>query len=107
MHAVRRTPVGRLQEYGIDVLIPPTLSRELIHRVIQEELCLGKTHAESRQVFLDVIDALKQRGAEAIRGGCTEIGMLVNEQRTSARLFDTTRIHAEEAVTFALQESSV
>ena len=97
----------RLQERGIDVLIPPTSSRELIHRVIYEELCLGITRTESRQAFLDVIDALKQRGAEAIIEGCTEIGMLVNEQHTGVRLFDTTRIHAEEAVTFALQESCI
>ena len=98
---------GRLQERGIDVLIPPTSSRELIHRVIYEELCLGITRTESRKVFLDVIDALKQRGAEAVIEGCTEIGMLVNEQHTGMRLFDTTRIHAEQAVTFALQEFSV
>lgn len=98
---------GRLQERGIDVLIPPTSSRELIHRVIYEELCLGITRTESRQAFLDVIDALKQRGAEAVIEGCTEIGMLVNEQHTSVRLFDTTRIHVEEAVNFALQQSSV
>lgn len=98
---------GRLQERGIDVLIPSTSSRELIHRVIYEELCLGKTRTESRQAFLDVIDALRQRGAEAVIEGCTEIGLLVNEQHTTVRLFDTTRIHAEQAVTFALQESSV
>ncbi len=93
---------GRLERLGIEVLTPPAASRELVHRVIYEELCLGITHARSRQAFLEVIDDLVQRGAQAVVEGCTEIGMLVNEQHTDVVLFDTTRIHAEQAVAFAL-----
>lgn len=93
---------GRLQERGIEVLTPPAAGRKLIHRVIFEELCVGVVKTDSRVQFLEIIDDLMQRGAEAVVAGCTEIGMLVNEEHTDVRLFDTTRIHAEQAVALAL-----
>lgn len=93
---------GRLQERGIDVLIPSAKERRIVHRVIYEELCLGIVRDESRAAFLDIIDGLVAEGAEAVIEGCTEIGMLVRDEHTKARLFDTTRIHAEQAVALAL-----
>lgn len=95
---------GRLQERGIEVLTPPAAGRKLIHRVIFEELCVGVVKTDSRVQFLEIIDDLMQRGAEAVVAGCTEIGMLVNEEHTDVRLFDTTRIHAEQAVALALED---
>ena len=94
---------ARLKERGINVLTPSAAGRELVHRVIYEELCLGTVKSGSRDAFLEIIDDLVQRGAEAIVEGCTEIGMLVNEQHTDVTLFDTTRIHAEQAVAIALE----
>ena len=88
----------RLQARGIEVLTPPVAGRELIHRVIFEELCVGVVNTESRGAFLGIIDDLTQRGAAAIIAGCTEIGMLVTKEHTDVMLFDTTRIHAEPAV---------
>jgi len=93
---------GKLQERGIEVLTPPIAGRKLVHRVIFEELCVGVVKTESRVQFLEIIDDLVQRGAEAVVAGCTEIGMLVNADHTDVMLFDTTRIHAERAVAFAL-----
>jgi aspartate racemase len=93
---------GRLEQHGITVLTPTAAERRLVHRVIYEELCLGVVKDESRAAFLDIMDGLVQRGASAVIEGCTEIGMLVQEDHTDIRLFDTTRIHAEEAVAAAL-----
>ncbi len=93
---------GRLEEHDINVLTPDAAGRELVHRVIYEELCLGITKGESRKAFIEVIDDLAQRGASAVVQGCTEIGLLVSEQHTDVPLFDTSRIHAEQAVAFAL-----
>jgi aspartate racemase len=93
---------GRLENNGLEVLTPPREDRDVVHRVIYEELCLGKIEAPSRKEFLRVMDDLVKAGAEAVIEGCTEIGMLVSQDDTSIRLFDTTHIHAEEAVAFAL-----
>lgn len=96
----------RLRGAGIDVLVPPAEGRTLVNRVIYEELCHGAVRDASRAAFLEVIDELTSRGAQAIVEGCTEIGMLVDERHTGVTLFDTTRIHAEQAVAFALDPRS-
>lgn len=94
---------GRLEERGINVLTPPAAARELVHRVIYEELCRGEIKAESRAKFLEIMNDLARLGAQAMVAGCTEIGMLVNDKHTDVMLFDTTRIHTEQAVAFALE----
>ena len=94
---------GRLEEHGIRVLTPDADGRDKVHRVIYEELCLGITQGESRKAFIEIIDDLEARGAGAVVQGCTEIGLLVNDQHTKVMLFDTCRIHAERAVAMALE----
>jgi aspartate racemase len=94
---------GRLRQAGIDVRIPGADRRAMVNRVIYEELCHGVVRETSRAAFLETIDELVAGGAQAIIEGCTEIGMLVNENHTDVPLFDTTRIHAEQAVAFALK----
>lgn len=94
---------GRLLQAGLDVLVPRREDRAVVHRVIYDELCLGEIRPESRQEFLRIIDRLQELGADAVIAGCTEIGMLVEQRHTGVRLFDTTRIHAVEAVTAALE----
>lgn len=97
---------GRLQEqHGIDVLVPEEADRESVHRVIYDELCLGKLEVTSRQLFLEVMKSLCDRGADAIILGCTEIAMLVKPTDTDINLYDTTEIHCEAAVNFALDNS--
>ncbi len=93
---------GRLVEHGLEVLIPPQEDREIVHRVIYDELCDGRIENSSRDQFLRIIDDLIGRGAEGVIEGCTEIAMLVEPQHTQASLYDTTTIHAEEAVTRAI-----
>jgi aspartate racemase len=94
---------GRLQHHGLNVLTPSAEDRETIHRVIYEELCLGRIETASRDAYLEIIGKLKEQGAEAVIEGCTEIGMLVKQKHTEVTLFDTTRIHAEQAVALALK----
>lgn len=94
---------GRLQHnFGIDVLIPDREERELIHRVIYDELCLGTINPVSREKYLETIKSLAKKGANAIILGCTEIALLVEPQHTEISLFDTTAIHAKSAVKIAL-----
>jgi aspartate racemase len=94
---------GRLiAQFGLDVIVPNEAERKLIHNIIYEELCLGIVNEESTQVYLNIIDHLIEQGAEAVILGCTEITMLISQDNCSIPLFDTTRIHAESAVDFAL-----
>ena len=92
-------------KYGIDVIVPELAERALVHDVIYNELCLGVINDASRATYLNVIDGLYEQGAQAVIIGCTEIAMLVSQTDTPVRLYDTTKIHAEQAVAFALDDS--
>jgi len=92
-----------VEKYELDVLVPPKSDREIVHRVIYDELCLGLVEDTSRDEYLRIIEDLRSRGAEGIIEGCTEIVMLVQQQHTDVPLFDTTSIHAEEAVLEAIK----
>ncbi len=90
---------SRLQEkYGLKVVVPNAADRKIVHRVIYDELCLGKIDSGSRQEYLRIIGDLAAGGAEAVILGCTEIGMLVKQADTKVVLYDTTAIHAQRAV---------
>jgi aspartate racemase len=93
---------GRLRDKGLEVIVPDESDRAIVHKVIYEELCLGQCRARSKAEFLRIVDTLSQAGAEAVILGCTEIGMLISGTDTPVRLFDTTAIHAEQAVNKAL-----
>ncbi len=94
---------GRLAEkYGLQVSIPGQAEREIIHRVIYDELVLGKIMPKSKEQYIDIIAQMIAQGADGIILGCTEIGLLIQQQDSQVPLFDTTRIHAEAAVTYAL-----
>jgi aspartate racemase len=95
---------GRLrQKYGFEVLVPPEEERDIINQVIYDELCLGKVEGQSRKRFVRIIKRLKERGAQGVILGCTEISLLINQKDSPLELFDTTAIHALAAVDFALQ----
>ena len=91
-----------VENYGLDVIIPQPKERETIHRVIYEELVLGKINPASREEYKRIIEAMIEQGAEGIILGCTEIGLLIHPEDCRVPLFDTTRIHAEAAVEYAL-----
>jgi aspartate racemase len=94
---------GRLTEkHGLEIIVPSKADREIIDRIIYEELCLGKIKAESRQTYLQIMKQMRKEGAEGIIEGCTEIAMLVRQEHTDIPLFDTTAIHAQEAVNMAV-----
>jgi len=90
------------REYGLDVIIPNARDRTIVHRVIFDELVLGKIRQDSRKRYLEIIQRLVDGGAEGIILGCTEIGLLVHDGDCRAPLFDTARIHAVAAVEYAL-----
>lgn len=94
---------GRLSErHGLNIIVPSESERGMVDRIIYEELCLGIIKDESREQYLRIIDGLREQGAEGIIEGCTEIAMLVQQEHTDIPLFDTTAIHAQEAVSLAL-----
>lgn len=94
-----------IQKYGLEVLIPKKHDREIIHKVIYNELCLGIVKENSKKEYLRIIDGLSKEGAEGVILGCTEIAMLVKQSDTKVKLFDTTAIHAKKAVEYALSSN--
>ena len=95
---------GRLiNKYGLEVIVPTEQERKDIHRIIFDELCVGKIKPESRERYCEIMNHLVQRGAQGIILGCTEIGLLVDEKDSSVPLFDTAKIHAAAAVAYALE----
>ncbi len=94
---------GRLVDlHGLEVIIPEIEERQEIHRVIYEELCLGNICQPSKDRYLAAIQNLIDRGAQGIILGCTEIGLLVKPEDTPYPLFDTTILHAQAAVSWAI-----
>lgn len=92
------------QCFGLDVMVPNAPEREIVHRVIYDELVKGEIRQESREQYLEIIERLVREGAEGVILGCTEIGLLVKDGDCRVPLFDTTRIHAEAAVEYALSD---
>ena len=94
----------RLSEHhGLRVVVPETEDREVVHRIIYEELCLGIIKPESRSEYRRVMKVLATQGAQAIILGCTEISLLVDQQDSDVPLFDTTAIHARMAAEESLR----
>lgn len=93
-----------LIESGLEVVIPDDIQMQEINRIIFEELCKGKIVDSSREYFSKVIDSLKAKGAQAVILGCTEIGLLVTDDKSALKVFDTTVIHAKAAVEAALKQ---
>ena len=95
---------GRLQKRGLRVVVPEAAERKVVHDIIFQELCQGTLKLSSGQAYLAIIEQLTAAGAEAVILGCTEIGLLIHQKDTPVKLFDTTAIHVEKAVTYALKE---
>lgn len=92
----------RLEDHGIRVVVPDDSQRERVHSVIYNELCRGEIRPDSKAAYLEVVASLAEQGAQGVVLGCTEIGLLIQGQDTDVPLYDTTEIHAERAVQFAL-----
>ena len=92
----------RLIKRGISVCIPPAADVEIVNRVIYQELCLGIISEASRNEYRRIIAQLKEAGAEGVILGCTEIGLLIQQENSALPVFDTTQIHARKAALAAL-----
>jgi aspartate racemase len=94
---------SKLIERGLEVVIPSGDEREFVNQVIFKELCLGLKKESSKDGYIKIIDSFKQQGVEAVILGCTEIGMLINQEESSLPIYDTTFIHAIGAAKYALK----
>ena len=94
---------GRLRDrHGLNVLVPNPEDRRIIHNIIYDELCMGIINDSSRDQYRQIMRKLVDHGAEGILLGCTEIDLLVSPNDTSVPIFDTTRLHVQEAIQLAL-----
>lgn len=94
---------GRLAEkHGLDVIVPSAEEMEIVHRIIYNELCQGTILDSSKKEYLRIITNLVSQGAEGVILGCTEIPLLVKQADVAVPIFDTTTIHAQEAVKIAI-----
>ena len=94
----------RLIDRGFRVIIPEKEDRELINRVIYDELCVGKILPESKSAYLNILEKMQQQGAQGAILGCTEIGLLIQQEDCTLPLFDTSYIHAHRAALLAIKE---
>ena len=94
---------SKLIEKGINVIIPDKNDIEIINEIIYDELCLGTINSDSKKKFLEIVDKLRNKGAEGIILGCTEIGLLIKNEDTDVPLFDTAIIHAEQAAIYSIK----
>lgn len=92
----------RLEARGIRVSVPDEAQRDIVHSVIYQELCQGVIKESSRTGYLEIVDSLAVAGAQAVILGCTEVGMLIQNGDASVPFYDTTEIHADHAVEWAL-----
>ncbi|WP_367614606.1 aspartate/glutamate racemase family protein [Shouchella miscanthi] len=95
----------RMARHGIELIVPNEEDRKKVHDVIFNELCVGTTCANSKQYYLSVIDQLAAKGAEGVILGCTEIPLLINQNDCALPLFDSTKLHAEKAVSLAIERN--
>ena len=96
--------VDRLKTAGLSHLVPDASDRAETHRIIYEELCRNVVTEQSRTAYRGITARLVERGADCLILGCTEVGMLLNQDVVSVPVFDTTLIHCEAALTMALED---
>lgn len=95
---------GRLEAKGIKVLVPDEAGIKDVHNIIYDELCNGIVRDESRVRYVEIINGLKQQGAQGVILGCTEITMLIKPQDVDCPVFNTTQIHIEKALEYMFDE---
>ncbi|MPN13933.1 putative racemase YgeA [bioreactor metagenome] len=93
-----------LIDRGLTILIPNEEERVYINNVLYTETGMGIIKEESKKRFLEIIDRLVSQGAECAILGCTEIGLLINQNDTKTPLFDTTIIHATRAALYSIDK---
>ncbi|WP_246431447.1 aspartate/glutamate racemase family protein [Winogradskyella flava] len=91
-----------INDFGLEILIPKTKNRQLIHNIIYNELVQGQFTVVSKQKIIDIIKELQNQGAQGVILGCTELPILVSESDVDVPLFDTGKIHAHTAIELSL-----
>jgi aspartate racemase len=89
-------------KYGLNVIVPDEKSRTLLHNIIYDELCCGIINPNSKETIVRQCALLRSRGADSVILGCTELTMILSQADVEIPVFDTTRIHANSALEFAL-----
>ena len=93
---------NKLKERDLEVFVPEKEDREIVNRIIFQELCMGRIDPKSKEQYLKIISKLVEKGAQGVILGCTEIGLLIKQEDLCIPVFDTTIIHAKKAVEKAL-----
>jgi aspartate racemase len=96
---------SRMQKLGLDVVTPDAADRQTVHDVIFDELCQGQIQDCSRKAYLDIIERARDKGVDSVILGCTEISLLIDPDQLPLPGYDSTAIHADAAVRFALDEA--
>ena len=93
----------KIEEFGIEVIVPEESAREAVNSIIFDELCKGEINPAARNKMVHIINRMKAHGAEGVILGCTELGLLIKAKDSPLPLFDTTEIHAKAAAEKALR----
>ena len=91
----------KLINLGLNVLIPNEQQRDTLHKIIYEELCFNKINESSKELFIEIVDSVKDSGADSVILGCTEVGLLLNQNNSSLPVFDTVQIHCQKIINSA------
>ncbi|BBN80916.1 aspartate racemase [Pseudoalteromonas sp. A25] len=94
--------IERLKSHGLKIVVPSESQQDTVHNIIYQELCVGTICTSSKAQYINVIDLLSQRGAKGVILGCTEIGLLISQKDSALPLFDTTYLHAQAVVNYAI-----
>ena len=92
----------RLRDHGVDVVIPVEEDRTTVHDIIYQELCQGIVQETSKQKYIDIVGGMTTDRADSLIFGCTEVGLLISSDDFSIPCFDTTTLHAQAAIDFAI-----
>ncbi|XDF80133.1 aspartate/glutamate racemase family protein [Aliivibrio fischeri] len=96
-----------VEKFGIEVVVPEENDRTTVHNIIYDELCRGVINSDSREKYLSIVKSLHEQGVEAVILGCTEIALLIQQSHTEVPLYDTTEIHAAQAVELAISDMAI
>jgi aspartate racemase len=95
----------KLEAYGLEVIIPEKLeTRDYIQHTVKEELGIGFINPQTKANYIAIVKELVERGAECVILGCTEIPMLISQDDFTIPIFDTTKIHSEAIVAYAVSK---
>ncbi len=88
----------KFKKLGLNVVIPNDQQRDTLHKIIYDELCFNNINESSRDLFIEIVDSVKNLAADSVILGCTEVGLLLNQDNSSLPVFDTVQIHCEKII---------